>query len=219
MSKEFLQAAEAFAKRSRRVALGLEIRLPPSSGGYWHGSAQPYGRFVPRWLLIEPVEGMIIEDVLFGDQSQLASHGPVPAALYSMDDAQKLFESPDSPAWDRFKIENHERAPLDPHQGGISVRVSFQDGAKIPNGPVHCVFLGDEPSFKNWEVETRGTLVGVSMTGAGPMVEVVLGDADYSMRQSGLQQAPVRIPVKPSDIPLLVDKIGKRIRFKLQTEE
>lgn len=218
MSKEFIEAAKAFAKRSRRVALGIEI-FQPSSGGYWQGSAQQYsGRFVPRWLLIEAVDGMIIEDVLFGNQSQFAGHGPVPAELYSIADATKLFESPDSPAWDRFKFENHDREPLDPHQG-ISVRVSFQDGIKPTMGPVHCVFLGDEPSFKNWEVETRGTLVGVSVTGAGPMVEVVLGDVDYSMRQPGLQQAPVRIPIKPSDIPLLVDKIGKRIRFKLQTEE
>lgn len=213
MSKEFLQASEAFAKRARRLAIGCEVNPLRDHSASWVGHVDMFRPFVPRWLLIEPWDGMMIEDVKFGAQSQLGGHQPVSAALYSVTDAQKLFESPESPAWDRFKFEAADRMPLTPGNGRIQVQLSFR--MSPPPHTINCVFLGDEPSHRNWEIETRGTLVGVSITGNGPMVEVHLSDGFH--RHPDVQ--PVRIPVKPSDIPLLVDRIGRPVRFKLQTEE
>lgn len=216
MSKEFLQAVDQFAKRSRRVALGVEVQRKNGRGCepvQWYGNTPIYHPFDPKWLLIEDVEGMMINDVKFGNMSQFSGNAPIPASLYSIGDMKKLFDKPfESPPWERFKIQNGDRIPLTPGNI-ISVDATFPPGRE-PDHSVHCVFIGNEPFHRNWECETRGTLIGVSITGGGPMVEV-----DLTQRGYGSEMPPVRIPIKPSDVPLLVDRIGRPVRFKLQTDD
>jgi hypothetical protein len=205
MNQEFLQAAHDFAKRSRRVALGFTVMVDRKNCNTedFQGEARetPYGRFRPRWLLIEASEGVILHDVRFGAASQFAGGGGLPASLYSVHDAAMLFKSPEDPAWDRFKFELGPGEAIEPHQN-----ITLMMSAPTPR-VVHAVFLGDEPAYRNWECIAPGMLTGVMMTGGGPAVEVDLGGG------------PVRIPIKPSDIPRLVEKIGKRVKFTLVTED
>jgi hypothetical protein len=206
MHQEFLEAAEAYAKKARRVAVGLTVECENQSYGThrWVGHVGTQLPFLPRWFLIEPVEGMLIHDVRYGQLSQFSS--PVPTALYSMDEALSLLDAPDSPAWDRFKLEPSDGRPLEVGNR-ITVLLEETGERKIEKTAIQCVFIGDEPTFRPWKGVLHGIIRAVSMTSEGPIVEVATSTST------------VTIPIMPSDIPKLTEKLGRHVTFKLCTED
>lgn len=208
---EFLQAAEAYAKKHRRVMAGVTVKLDQQSyrgNGLRSGIGRAcvYLPFMPKWFVMEAPDGLMIADIKFGAQSQFVNSEPVPASLYSIDDALELFDSPESPAWDRFRMEPAHGGRIEPSEP-LSVQLEERRPLGGMWNEVHCVFIGNEVSFRRWEASVSGRLKVVSMTAEGPMVEVTH------------EFGSMRVPVMPSDLPRLMDKIGARVRFVLSTEE
>jgi hypothetical protein len=210
-TKEFFDAMVEHCKQARRVPLAFELQDEGGrAGAYGHGAVQYIGRacvqvpFRARWLLIEKPEGLVIRDVTFGAWSKFPGcTGAVPASLYAMADALKMTGSPVE-AWKRFEIDSEDAL----HVGEkLTVHTELEEGATPPaGGIVRCLWVGDEPKFRKWEAEVAGTIHEVSMGAHGPLVTVHTRAGDA-----------VRVPIKPSDIPYLMNKIGKAVKFTLET--
>lgn len=209
----FLDAMAAYAKKARRTMIPVAVTLRKEN---WRdgaragtGVAPIYLPFMPRWFLVEPVAGVLILDVKFGNQSQTLSVDGIPTAMYSMDEALSLLESPESAAWDRFKLEPAGGEPLGAgHQIAVQMEETEVDGNR-PAGDrvVRCVFIGDEPRFSNIKGWVQGTLHAVAMTVDGPIVEV------------NTQMGTVKMPIEPGEAPDAMAKLGKRVKFRLSTED
>lgn len=194
-------------KAARRVPLGMTLHLESrgSEARRYHGTGQFYCPFRPRWFLIEsPSSGLMIEDVRFGAKSQYMSHAAVPATLYAMEDALKMLGDPIE-KWKRFEIDSVDAL----HVGEpIQVFATFLEnqGHPEPLDVIRCLWIGDEPKFRKWEAQIAGTMHMVGMSVGGPFVEV----------QTRLGES-IRVPIMPADIQFLMDKIGKAVKFTLET--
>jgi hypothetical protein len=196
--QEFFQAAEAYAKKARRVAISVEITM---DGGRWLGRTYPQVPFFPKWFLIEPIKDALIRDVKYGSISQLMTAQSIPASLYSMDEALSLFDSPDSPAWDRFKMEPRDGEPI---QVGQSIAVQLEPGGAAWPATIRAVFIGDEPHFHRWDGHCTGTVEAVAMTRDGPIVTI------------RIVTGTVNIPIAAADIKALAEKIGRPVKFHIE---
>ena len=208
MNNEIFEAMIEHCKQARRQPLPMTLHLE-SRGAEprrYHGTSGIYRPYRPRWFLIEnPSSGLSIEDVRFGACSQYVTHvGGVPAVLYSMADALAMKDSPIE-AWKRFEIDSVDAL----HVGEpIQVFATFAENQGHPEPPdvIRCLWIGDEPKFRKWEAEVAGTMHMVGMSANGPFVKV----------QTRMGES-ITVPIKPSDITYLMDKIGKPVKFTLET--
>lgn len=212
-TKDFLESVAAYAKHTRRAMLGVTVHFGTSgqinSEGCRVSEAHNsvYGRFMPRWFLIESAPDLLIQDVRFGACSQFAGQEPVPAAMFAMDEALSILDSPDSPAWDRFKLSPSDNEPLDGRHG-VTVSVHLAETVRRKEDRiVRCVLLGDEVRFRNIGGLIQGILSAVAMTARGPIVEVE--------SPAGL----VKIPIEPSEVASATERIGRPVKFRLSTED
>lgn len=225
MTMEFQKAAEAYAKAGDMCLLPLTVCLKGVGCERRTGteSMMPWMRFRPEFVLVEPyrtsLESIQITDIKFGNQSMLRNHEPVPASLYSIDEALALFDqNPESPAWDRFRIGDGNRA-LEP-EATISVTLEEHETA-FHNDPrvVRFFFFGRTGTFSPLETKVFGTLRTIGMTSDGPFVEVAKAQKFMDQVRGVHTEELVRFPVAAKELQYLTKRIGQDVKFILSVEE